>query len=351
MRRTSGVFSASIRPSSDCLRDPFEMHDEAPKVTDIRTRVRRAAGPASSAVAGDPMAPVLEPLAPALEPIATGEPTAAPPTAVAAMNTSRARITTAGGLLTASLEEIRAAFGLLTRLRIGPPDGAAVDRSGAAAFPIVGAFVAVIAMVPLVLAGVLEPLLASLLSLAMIAVVTGALHLDGLADTADALLARDHGQAERARKDPAVGPGGAIALMLVLAIEASSLAAIVSSAGVLVAAGALLVAAVVGRTTPILVIAAGRRSVPPAGFGAWFAARVRPPAVVAATLIAAGFVTFAVVATGSAGVAIGAIAGLVVGVSFGGFIVTMRRQLDGDGMGTIVELTFAAALTAVALAT
>ena len=238
------------------------MHDEFPKVTDIRTRVRRPAAPASRAVAGEPIAPVLEPVAPALEPIATAEPTAgpptaAPPTAVAAMNTSRASITSAGGLLTASVEEMRAAFGLLTRLRIGPPDGAAVDRSGAAAFPIVGAFVAVIAMVPLVLAGVLEPLLASLLSLAMIAVVTGALHLDGLADTADALLARDHGQAERARKDPAVGPGGAVALILVLGVEASSLAAIVSSAGVLVAAGALLVAAVVGRTTPILVIAAG----------------------------------------------------------------------------------------------
>ena len=110
-------------------------------------------------------------------------------------------------------------------------------------------------------------------------------------------------------------------------------------------------AAVVGRTTPILVVVVAADRVPPRGFGAWFAARVTPPAVVVAMMIAAGVVTVAVVATSSVAVGIGAGAGLLVGVSFGGIIVAMRRQLDGDGMGAIVELTVAAALTAVALAT
>jgi adenosylcobinamide-GDP ribazoletransferase len=315
------------------------MHDEAPKVTDIRTRARRVPAGESSALSAEPIAPPLEAIA------------SPPPTAAEPMATPWGHLETAGRSVATAAEEMRAALGLLTRVRIGRPDARALERSGAAAFPIVGAFVGVIGLVPLVLAGGLEPLLASLLSLATVAVVTGALHLDGLADTADALLAPDHGRAEHARKDPAVGPGGAIALILVLGVEASALAAIVSTVGVWVAAGALVVAAVVGRTTPILVVAAGRAHVAPTGFGAWFAARVGPPAVVAATLIAAGLVTAAVVATGSVALGIGAGAGLVVGVSFGGIIVAMRRQLDGDGMGAIVELTVAAALTAVALAT
>jgi adenosylcobinamide-GDP ribazoletransferase len=198
---------------------------------------------------------------------------------------------------------------------------------------------------------VLEPLLASLLSLATVAVATGALHLDGLADTADALLAPDRGRAERARKDPAVGPGGAIALILVLGVQASALAAVVSAVSISVAAAALVAAAVVGRTAPILAVAVARDRVSPTGFGSWFAARVGPAAVVAATLIAGTLVTIAAVVTGSIAVAFGAGTGLIVGLAFGGIIVTVRRQLDGDGMGAIVELTVAAALTAVALAT
>jgi hypothetical protein len=71
--------------------------------------------------------------------------------------------------------------------------------SGAIAFPLIGAVVGLIGAAPLVLLGWLQPL-SSLLALAVIAVVTGALHLDGLADTADALLARTGSEpTERAR--------------------------------------------------------------------------------------------------------------------------------------------------------
>ncbi len=297
------------------------MHDEGPKVTDIRTRARRGPAAGSTAVAAEsappPPAPITTPAKPiAPEPIATHHWPAATP---------RRRVAAPDGFLAPAADEMRAALGLLTRLPIGAPDAQAIDRSGAGAFPIVGALVGVIGMVPLVLAGALEPLLATVLSLGTVAVVTGALHLDGLADTADALLAPDRGRAERARKDPAVGPGGAVALILVLGVEASALAAIVSAAGVWVAGAALVVAAVVGRTTPILVIAAARGRVSPTGFGAWFAARVGPAAVLAATLIAAGLVTVIVVATGSVAVGIGAAAGLVVGASFGGVIIALRR--------------------------
>ena len=123
---------------------------------------------------------------------------------------------------------LRAAIALLTRLPVRPDDAAA---SGAAAFPLVGAIVGLAGAVPLALASAGEPVLAGILAVGAMTVLTGALHLDGLADTADALLAPDRATAERARKDPAVGPGGAVALILVLGMEAAALASLASSAG------------------------------------------------------------------------------------------------------------------------
>src|SRR6266853_580866 len=89
-----------------------------------------------------------------------------------------------------------AALALLTRLPVRPRNGLA---SGAAAFPVVGAVVGVAGLVPLILGAAVEPVLASLLAIAAMTALTGALHLDGLADTADALLAPDPTTAERAR--------------------------------------------------------------------------------------------------------------------------------------------------------
>jgi len=227
-----------------------------------------------------------------------------------------------------AVRETWAAVGLLTRFPVRAAAVAGSDASGAIAFPLVGAAVGLIGMLPLVLVGWLQPL-ASLLALATIAVVTGALHLDGLADTADALLAPNRERAERARKDPAVGPGGVVALLLVVAIEASALAATATTAGTWQAAGALVIAQ--------------------DGFGAWFAARVGP--AVAGGAAALALVIGAVVAllTGSAAIGIGGVVGAGVGLAFARMIVTWRGQLDGDGLGAVVELTGAAVLVATAV--
>ena len=63
-------------------------------------------------------------------------------------------------------------------------------------------------------------------AIAILALSTGALHLDGLADTADALAASDPTTAERARRDPAVGAAGAAAVVLVLMLDAAALAVV-----------------------------------------------------------------------------------------------------------------------------
>ncbi len=249
------------------------------------------------------------------------------------------------------MAETRAAIGLLTRLPVAGTRAADSDASGAVAFPLVGGLSGAIGALPLVLAGALEPVLGSLLAIGLLAILTGALHLDGLADTADALLARDAERAERARKDPAVGPGGAIALILVLGLETAALAAIVASSGGRFAAAALIVAAAVSRALPVVAIVTRRGALATDGFGAWFAARVRPSAAVIAIVLAAAITGAIAVVAGSAVLAVGGLVGAAIGLLATVAIVAGRGRLDGDGMGAIVELTLAATLTFVALAT
>ena len=249
-------------------------------------------------------------------------------------------VTRAGGTL-------QAAFALLTRLPVRPGDEMA---SGAAAFPIVGVLVGAVGAALVVLGGGAEPLVASILAIAAMTVLTGALHLDGLADTADALLAPDPTTAERARKDPSVGPGGAVALILVLGIEVAALAGIVASAGAPIAGAALVMAAVVGRTLPVVVVVLAGDRAEGGGFGAWFAARVGPVDAVVAVVLAIIVTAALVLVTQSAAVAIGGLIGAGAGLVMAGAIVSVRRQLDGDGLGAIIELTVAASLVSAAFA-
>jgi adenosylcobinamide-GDP ribazoletransferase len=242
---------------------------------------------------------------------------------------------------------MRAALGLLTRLPL-PTDA---ETSGAVAFPLVGVLVGLCGAMPLGLLAS-EPMLAGLLAVAVTTILTGALHLDGLADTADALLAPNAIQAERARKDPAVGSGGVVALILVLGIEVVSLSGLVSSASAPVAVAAFVVASVVARTLPVVAVVLSRQRVDPTGFGGWFAARVRPADAVVAVVTAALFVIGATILVGSAAVVLGGCIGAAGGLCGAALIVRGRGQLDGDGLGAIVELTIAATLAGtVALAT
>ena len=257
------------------------------------------------------------------------------------------RLADQAGPLTRAVGTVRAAFALLTRLPVASTDEAS---SGAAAFPIVGAVVGLGGAVPLVLAGASQPVLASLLAVAVMAVLTGVLHLDGLSDTADALVAPYPAAGERARKDPGVGAGGVAALVLVLAMEVSALAGLTSAGGGWLAGAALVVAATIARTLPVLAVQLAPGRVPPDGFAGWFARRVGPLDGIVALVLAASITAVVAFAAGSTVVALGGAAGAIAGLVIAGAIVSLRGQLDGDGLGAIVELTVAAALTAAALA-
>ncbi|HEV8402462.1 MAG TPA: adenosylcobinamide-GDP ribazoletransferase [Candidatus Limnocylindrales bacterium] len=242
---------------------------------------------------------------------------------------------------------IQAAFALLTRLPVRPGDEMA---SGAAAFPIVGLLVGAVGAVPVLLGGSLEPVVASVLAIAAMTVLTGALHLDGLADTADALLAPDPTTAERARKDPSIGPGGAVALILVLGLEIAALASLVTTGGRPIAAAVLVVAAVVGRTLPVVVVVLAGDRAEGGGFGGWFAARVGTWDVVVAVVLAMLVIAVLAAVTSSPAVVAGGLIGAGAALVIAGAVVSGRRQLDGDGLGAIIELTVAAVIAASAFA-
>jgi adenosylcobinamide-GDP ribazoletransferase len=122
----------------------------------------------------------------------------------------------------------RTALAFMTRLpvgRNGPLTAGALSRA-AVWFPATGLVVGgVMAAVHLLAGEATTPTAATILALGAAIVVSGGLHEDGLADTADALGA--HTTRERRLeilRDPRVGTYGALALILAIAFSVATLA-------------------------------------------------------------------------------------------------------------------------------
>ena len=127
------------------------------------------------------------------------------------------------------------AFGLLTRLPIPDPGDGDMSRDLGRSlhwYPlaglVIGVALAVVAALPL------PSLLQAAMVLALWVGLTGALHLDGLADCADAWVG---GMGDRERtlailKDPACGPMGATALVLVLLLKFAALSTLLAGGAV-----------------------------------------------------------------------------------------------------------------------
>jgi adenosylcobinamide-GDP ribazoletransferase len=157
------------------------------------------------------------------------------------------------------MRNLRIAFGLMTTLPFRLPDDWSAGDSGRAAgwYPFVGLVIG--ALTWLAWKGallLLPPLAASVIALVVWVVLTGGLHLDGLADCCDGLLAS--ASAERRleiMKDPHVGAFGVIGLILVLFLKAAALASLASPGfGILLAAslarGCILPAGLVQLARP-----------------------------------------------------------------------------------------------------
>jgi adenosylcobinamide-GDP ribazoletransferase len=117
-------------------------------------------------------------------------------------------------------------------------------------FPLVGGLVGGLSALALMGAHVLWPsgFLPAVLALSVGLIVTGALHEDGLADTADALGGgRSAQQRLEIMKDPRIGTYGALALGMTLALKAGSLSAMPYR----LAATGLICAHIGGRTAAV----------------------------------------------------------------------------------------------------
>ncbi|HZO80839.1 MAG TPA: adenosylcobinamide-GDP ribazoletransferase [Candidatus Binataceae bacterium] len=148
------------------------------------------------------------------------------------------------------LAELRLAAGFLTILPVlaGFPAEPEAVAGSLGWFPLVGF---VIGGVLLVEDFVLLPLFGDMLSAALVVlsltVLTGAVHLDALADAADALGARaDRRRALAVMRDSRIGSFGAVAIVLLLALEIVALATI-CKAGAARRAAALWIAPGLGR--------------------------------------------------------------------------------------------------------
>ena len=149
--------------------------------------------------------------------------------------------------MTSPLRAARAAFVFLTRIPVGGfPYSPAEWRWAPAYFPLVGAFVGALA------GGVLEGLrplgvtAAAYAALAVMLLVTGALHEDGLADTSDALGGgQDREKVFAILKDSRIGVFGGCALV----VSVAGRAALLAHAGGRAVAGLILVGSVARAAT------------------------------------------------------------------------------------------------------
>ncbi len=242
--------------------------------------------------------------------------------------------------------ELRGAAGsltFLTRLPIGSVltiDGEDLARS-APYFPLVGAGVgAVVGRVVVGLAAVANPLLAAVVGVTVLAALTGALHLDAIADTFDALGTRSREAALRTMREPTIGAFGATALVLDLFLWTALFATLAgrpSFVAVVVVVGAW------ARVGPVLLLTALPYARPDGGVGSALSRGSRPRAAVAvAVALAIGVVLLGLPAAALVATMMLALAGLGVG---------FRRWLGGvtgDALGCSVEVLGVVGLSAAA---
>lgn len=184
------------------------------------------------------------------------------------------------------------ALGFLTRVPVGPRGSGSLGAA-AWAFPLVGALVGlVVGAVGVGFALVLPVLVAAVLAVGAEVLLTGALHLDGLADCADGCGGRDRAQRLRIMKDHATGVYGTTAVVLDLLLKV----ALVHTLLLVLPWWASLLLLVVGYAvsrTALLPLARWLPSARPEGTGGFLVRDLTRDGVLTALGIAAGLVVVA----------------------------------------------------------
>ena len=145
-----------------------------------------------------------------------------------------------------TIRSLRAAVSFLTVLPVANVDGGPGERLGRAYFPAIGALIGLVAGGTFaLLSSLTAPLLAAACAIAVHSILTGAIHLDGLADCADGLLGGgDSARRLEVMRDPRLGSFGVTAIVIVLLLEVAAISSMSPARGLaaLVIAGGLGVA-------------------------------------------------------------------------------------------------------------
>jgi adenosylcobinamide-GDP ribazoletransferase len=263
-------------------------------------------------------------------------------------------------------DAVRLALGTLTVLPVPAPRSVTARVAGAAML------LAPVAALPLglltaavLLAGDLAglPTVASAaLAVGALGLATRGLHLDGLADTADGLASGyDRARALAVMRSGDVGPAGVATTVLVLLVQVGCLAALASTADGAGAvrqswssAGHLVVvvtlAVLLSRCVLPLACAHGVPGARTSGLGATVAGSVPRSRAAVPLVVVAGAGALVLAWAGLPWWRV-PVAGLLAVVVTAGVVVTCTRRLGGitgDVLGACVELSFAAALLALA---
>ena len=286
-----------------------------------------------------------------------GSPTEPPTGPLSEPSNEPASRRSASAAISAWSDGLRLGFSTLTAFPVGPP--ASVDRGTAGRAmvlaPAVGLTVGGLAggVAALAAQWTRSPLAAGVAAVATLAAATRALHLDGLADTADGLgSARPAADALRIMKASDIGPFGVVALVLALLAQVALVADAWGLHGAWYGAALLATAAMAGRLAVTWACRGGVPSARPDGLGAWVAGSVGRGTLIGASLAGLGVATGLGALAGAAGTLYLWPLAVALGVAASGILLrhAVRRfgGITGDVLGALVETAFTAALVVLA---
>lgn len=237
--------------------------------------------------------------------------------------------------------DILTAAMLLTRIPVRRPETDKPDTARSYwSFGLIGLAVAgPVAMLGAVLlnAGI-PPLAASVLIVGAIALLTGGMHQDGLADTADSLGGGDPERRLAIMHDSSIGSFGVVALVCVSIATIASIATLARH-GPEIMVGGVIAAAAMSRS---MMAVQRRLHNPPSEKG--LAHRTgRPSSVMAMTSVAVSLL-LAIIFSWVGAALLALIAGLAVTLLLGVFLRHWIGGVNGDGLGATQQLSEAVML-------
>lgn len=193
-------------------------------------------------------------------------------------------------------------------------------------------------------------LLAAFLSLTLASLLTGGLHEDGLADSADGLFGgRDREHALTIMKDSRIGSFGVIALIASFGIRSAALYALLSAQGAVIASTAVIASAAFSRALMVWHWA----HLPPARPNGTAVAMGQPQQAAVRMALAIGLalslpLLFAGLALGAAALAL--LASAAVAFVFSRYVSQKLGGHTGDTIGATQQITEMALLAALVIA-